>query len=158
MRRRYFEWDYVANRVIEWVRVGECCQCGACCRATIGFHFEDTRLYAAEKAGGYHTNGMGVWQEIRVGGRWRHFFQVIYMAVKGRGCPALEKGLCAHYEDRKWICREWPFSPRCVEALGECTYAFREVSRGQFTVGVPKAPEGEEGKGSGFVHLPLLTD
>ncbi len=154
MKRRYFEWDYVANRVTEWVRVGHCCQCGACCRVSIGFLVDSSKTYGAAKAGGYHTTGRSVWQEIRVGGRWRHFFQVDYVAVKGRGCPSLERGLCTEYENRPWICREWPFSPRCVEATPECTYGFREVSRGAFVVDVPKAPKGKESKDGGFVHLP----
>ena len=152
MKRRYFEWDYVVNRVMEWARVGHCCQCGACCRADIGFEFESTRVYRAKKAGGYHTAGKGVWQEICVG-RWRHFFRIDWVAVDGRGCGSLEKGLCTEYEHRPWICREWPFSPRCIEALPECTYGFREVLRGPFTVDIPKTPEGEDSR---FVHLPLI--
>jgi Fe-S-cluster containining protein len=150
VRRRYFEWDYVANRVIEWVRVGDCCQCGACCRVGIGFTFHEP--YKAQKAGGHETDGKGIWQEVRVG-RWRHFFRIEYMALKGRGCPSLERGLCTEYGTRPWICREWPFSPRCIEAIPECTYGFREVGRWSFDVPVPEKPEVGEESGV-FVHLP----
>jgi len=154
VRRRYFEWDYVANRVIEWVRVGTCCRCGTCCRGSIGYNFENVKTYHANKAGGYYTTGRGVWQEIRAG-RYRHFFRMEYMAVKGRGwCGSFENGLCAEYEHRSWICREWPFSPRCIAPFAECTYGFREVDRWPFVVDVPKDPAKEGKDAGGFVHVP----
>jgi len=149
MRRRYFEWDYVSNRMTEWARVGHCCQCAACCQNSIGFKFESSKLYEAKKSGSYYTTGKGIWQEVRVGGRYRHFFQMEYVAAKGKGCASLERGLCEEYEHRTWICREWPFSPRCIEATSECTYGFREVDRRSFVVVVPEKDEGD------FVHVPL---
>jgi len=131
--KRYLEWDYVADTVIEYKRHGECNKCGGCCRTRVTYEIE-TPFKSERKAGGHNTDHTGIWQEVYQG-RWRHFFKTIKVNMAGPGCGDFgsdglgDDGLCSHYGERSWICREWPFSPRCVAPFPECGYSFTEVRR-----------------------------
>ena len=132
VKRRYVVWDYVANWAIEYKRLGECNRCGDCCVAHVGFTTQKP-YSAGRKAGGHKTSNEGAWQEVNTG-RWRHFYQLLSIVPnEGSKCPDkfTEDRLCAGHEDeeRPWICKEWPFSPRCVEAFDECSYSFEEIGR-----------------------------
>jgi len=131
-RRRYVVWDYVADWAVEYKRVGECNRCGDCCEAHIGFKTE-MPYQAGRKAGGHGTNQEGIWQEVNTG-RWRHFYQLLFIRPgEGSKCPNnfTKDRLCATHEDvqRPWICREWPFSPRCIEPFERCSHSFEETGR-----------------------------
>jgi len=133
MKRRYFEWDYVADTVIEWERHGSCKQCGACCRS--GIEFIVHRPYKRDcRSGGREARESGIWQEVHMG-RWRYFFSVtrIDPAHDGQCCELTEDNLCAMHTDKCFLCREWPFSPRCVAPFPECGYSFTEVQRGRIS-------------------------
>ena len=126
---RYYEWDFVANEVVKWERHGECKKCGACCKSKVQFGFQ--KPFQTTKAGGHTTDEIGIWTEVDMG-RWRHFFKMQAIQLDGPGCPTLtDDNLCDGHEDdeRAWICKKWPFSPRCVAAFPDCGYSFKEAER-----------------------------
>ena len=132
MKRRYVVWDYVANWAVEYKRLGECNRCGDCCEAHVSFKTEKP-YGAGRKAGGHRTSAEGIWQEVNAG-RWRHHYQLLSIVPGGGSkCPSnfTEDRLCANHKDdeRPWICKEWPFSPRCVGPFDHCDYSFEEIGR-----------------------------
>ena len=133
MRRRYFEWDHVADTVIEWRREGSCKRCGACCRS--GIEFIVHHPYKRDsRSGGRSDDGKGIWQEVNIG-RWRYLFSVQKIDPNhSTQCGELtDDKLCAMHADKCFLCWEWPFSPRCVAPFPECGYSFTEVQRGRIS-------------------------
>lgn len=131
--RRYLEWDYAADTVTEYERHGECTKCGACCEARIEFTIH--RPYKRDtRSGGRETNSRGIWQEVNTG-RWRYFFRMERADPNhDTRCSELtDDNLCAMHEDKCFLCREWPFSPRCTAPFPECGYGFTEIQRGRIS-------------------------
>ncbi len=133
MKRRYFEWDYVANTVIEWERHGTCNRCGVCCEASVTYEIQSP-YKRSMRYGGRETDHKGIWQEVHTG-RWRYFFKVVRVDVNSPTvCGELtDDKLCAMHADKCFLCQEWPFSPRCVAPFPECGYSFTEVQRGRIS-------------------------
>jgi Fe-S-cluster containining protein len=83
---------------VPWVREGECCGCGDCCRPeTIPAR---TKAYIEA--------------------------EIPFMVVNQGNCPDFdpETGKCLIYEDRPQECRDFPTSPVDIAALPRCTYRF----------------------------------
>jgi Fe-S-cluster containining protein len=130
--RRYFEWDYPNDLVIEYRRDGSCKKCGECCRTRVAW--EQSKPFASGKAGGHDTgNNKGVWQEVSTG-RWRHFFRLHPIDREDTtSCCNLDGNICTRHKDKPWICREWPFSPICIDSFPECGYSFTEIQRSEIS-------------------------
>ena len=131
--RRYLEWDYVADTVTEYKRDGKCERCGACCGATITF--TAIHPYKRSLRGGGRVSGReGIWQEVNTG-RWRYFVRVLKIEIDlPKTCGELsEDKLCTMHKDKCFLCKEWPFSPRCIAPFPECGYSFTEIQRGRIS-------------------------
>lgn len=131
--RRYFEWDYVADTVVEYTRHGNCKGCGLCCEARITF--TAIRPYKRSLKGGGRASGSdGIWQEVNTG-RWRYFVKILSIDIgHNKACGELQDDrMCAMHDDKSFLCREWPFSPRCIAPFPGCGYSFTEVQQGRIS-------------------------
>lgn len=84
-----------------WIREGECCGCGDCCRPeTI-----PARTAAYNEA------------------------RIPFEVVNNGDCKDFdpETGKCRIYENRPQVCRDFPTHPIDIAALPRCTYTFKRV-------------------------------
>ncbi len=133
-KTRYFDWNLDNGLVIEYARGGECKKCGICCGSKIAVTVSDP--YGGKPGnGGKTTDGKGLWHEINRG-RWRWFFKLkeINRDCKTQCGSLTDEGLCGKYRNvRSRLCKEWPFSPHCLEKFPSCGYEFAELNRWKAT-------------------------
>lgn len=128
MRPRYFEWDYELNLVKEYKRKGKCKKCGSCCRAKIVFQSIGHSYRGDKRNGSKVTNGIGLWQEVNKG-KWRYFYKIISIHPNQKTCQDLNNdNNCQVYENKANICKDWPFSPICINQFPNCGYYFNEIN------------------------------
>lgn len=121
---KFYEWDYDNGIVTQYERLGECRQCGECCRATIN-------LGCIKPP--YNTDGKGVWCDT-LSGRYRYLFKVTGVELGTGDCCRLVNGLCLDHGKKLAICRLWPMGPCCIESFPGCGYSFREIGHWPFEV------------------------
>lgn len=125
-RRRYLEWDYSHDQVIEYRKLGECHKCGQCCHAFISFMVLGS-IGKNKRNGGITTDSKGLWHEVDKG-HWRHFFKMVETRLDDRICPSLgEDQLCRDYDRRHAICEEWPFGPSNLTSFPDCGFRFELI-------------------------------
>ena len=126
---KFYEWNYSAGEVTEYRRVGECAQCGECCRALVRYSFIKPPRRKNPRNGGPATSGEDIWQEVNHG-RWSYFFGITEIELGADSCGGLTGGdLCEEHATKDHICADWPFSPRCIGLFPSCGYSFEEISQ-----------------------------
>lgn len=125
---RYTDWDYETNIATEYKRIGECNQCGDCCKKRINI-----KMINGNKSthGGETTDGDGRWSEID-GGKKEEFIK-FYMNSNDthQTCVALgPDNQCIEQElgKKPWVCSVWPTAPSDIEPFENCSYQFVEVA------------------------------
>lgn len=122
---RYFEWDYDQNIVTEYLRFGECNQCGDCCRAEISFRV-CTEPY------GEGADQTGVWTEVQNDAQ-RFAIRVLDIKPKAKICSGLSNSTstCSEHMNKKPVCELWPLNPLHTEPFPDCSYAFTKIAEWQ---------------------------
>ena len=131
----FTDWNYDTGIATEYERIGECNQCGDCCRAT--FNIKMSEGYDKQFNGGKATDEKGRWSEImevseisRIKGT-REYTGFTLADRENPPCCALdpETNLCTKEEfDRKpWICRVFPTVPNDIKDLPNCSYEFIKI-------------------------------
>jgi len=123
MTKRYYLWDYDAGIVSEWQRLGECSQCGECCRIRLGY------TVCRENGKPCTTDGKGKWGEVAEGEE-RLFFRFQNAGAREQ-CDRLLGNTCSVHGDdeaRSDLCKEWPICPLELVPFPDCGYSFERVS------------------------------
>ena len=122
---KFLEWDYDNNTVTTYEREGQCKQCADCCRANIIYD-----IYPALKGSPAEQDwwdGKGVWHAAQHQGV-RGFIRITSLEPNSGGCERLtydnrcQKRL--FHEELSVVCRDWPFSPKCIEQFPNCGHSF----------------------------------
>ena len=127
--------NWESREVITYERLGECNQCGDCCKRR--FDLGETQR---EYPGGDPTPKMGL-PTIGYEGDWgtfageRNFFQFVdsgkeancsmYCEIDGKGSCGIQ-GLKEH---EQLCCEVFPQVPSQLDTLPNCSYSFTEVNR-----------------------------
>lgn len=133
----YLEWNFEQDTVVEYARLGDCCECGACCQQIIEFTCMDRGFGQPNPIEGWHPgNGefeirrnLGIVNEISVNGK-RRFFHALRVTQEVKPCAMLTNdNRCKIHTGKHLLSRAWPMSPAQVQPFSECTYHFEEVGR-----------------------------
>lgn len=143
----FIEWDYERGIATEYVRDGECNQCGQCCVTYISF-YSGKRSGKHNHNGGIATDGVGVWNEVRNQHGTRRYFKIqeINRDISDHRCPMLRGDKAGEYrcsvqKTKFRICKSWPMSPSQIEPFDECSYSFRAVRSWMFDESSDDAPK-----------------
>jgi Fe-S-cluster containining protein len=129
--KKSYLWDYDKKIAIQYIRVGECNMCGACCRGIINFSVVNMIEKDNPDNGGKATSQEGQWVEVCPNGQKIYFKMREYDRCE-RQCKHLKgDATCGVYSKRSTLCREWPFSPTDLIPFPDCSYEFVKV--GQWT-------------------------
>ena len=132
---RTYTWDYDNNLATEWLRQGECNQCGECCLVMISIRATGEENQDA-RDGGTGTTQKGLWHQ------WDGNGDSLYWKVEkidhaapctchsDYGCPP----------QKAYICEAWPLHPAHVECFNNCSYRFVKLNEREFE---PYECEGE---------------
>ena len=136
----YYLWNYDRRVVVQYRRMGSCCQCGECCRGSLRVSVRKSIEDGKPRQGGEVTSGKNQWVEARHNGR-RIFFRMLGVEGQSSDCYWQNKqGLCTFYENRHFLCQAWPFTPHDIELFPECSYTFIELGRWTFEEVIAKIP------------------
>lgn len=135
---RFLKWDFDADEVIEYERIGECNGCAQCCVAEIAYriagHRNDegqTFLYNAGTMGD-SCERQGVWSEYS-DSEQRRFISIKEINFNHEPCKMLVDKKCAIHERKSLqelpLCKTWPIIPEHVEPFKDCSYSFKEIGR-----------------------------
>jgi len=114
---RFFDYDYNAQEIIEYERLGECNHCGDCCTTRIEFY-------------GIGHKGRGVWACVTEPGREDFFQQVARVGETGAEvCPYYQGERCSIHATKVRMCKVWPMNPAQLALFPRCSYTFREIER-----------------------------
>jgi Fe-S-cluster containining protein len=130
--KKSYLWDYDKKIAIQYVRIGECNMCGACCRGTI--HFSVVNMIDKDNPdnGGMATSREGQWVEVCPNGH-KIYFKMREYERCDRQCKYLQtNNACGVYSERSTLCREWPFSPSDIVPFPDCSYKFFKVGQWDF--------------------------
>ena len=136
----FIDWDYDAGIATKYKRIGECNQCGDCCKMIINIKVANNDGdISARDGGGDTTTERGRWTEIgdEDEDRSRRFVRFTPQPhVKRRTCSELpDDNLCSLGNDRPWCCSVFPTSPSDIVGLENCSYEFVEISTWEFDNG-----------------------
>lgn len=129
------EWDYENGKAILWRRLGECNNCGACCKIAKTIQYDvtyDMDYETHEQSqyyGGRYTSEDGIWNEIQFDEQRRYFGNMRSLNKPHvEPCNQWKHECCAvHNEDKPVLCKQFPMSPRNIEAFPDCSYTFEKV-------------------------------
>lgn len=121
-------WDYDANIVTEWLRMGECNRCGACCLIKINIPTVDSADRDC-RLGGDSVDGAGVWCQYGTPNGARLWKIEITEEQNPHNCFEALEGTCVEGAECKGlICTAWPLHPDHVDAFDDCSYRFIKLS------------------------------
>jgi len=123
-KMRNFTWDYDKGVLTEWLRAGNCNQCGECCKVMIHLTtIEDGR--GTSRDGEDQTNKQGVWCQWDAYGRTRFWQTRIAEDEEHGDCYKHCGKKCVDGSaDKGLICTAWPLHPAHVETFDDCSYHF----------------------------------
>jgi Fe-S-cluster containining protein len=133
----FTDWNYDTGVATEYERIGECNQCGNCCRATFDLKMSE----GSDKRfnGGNGTDGEGQWPEIKevsdiphINGNREFVAFVLRRQNPNPPCYALdpETNLCTINSgfSKPWCCSIFPTAPSDIANLPNCSYEFIKVN------------------------------
>ena len=137
MPTEFLEWDYDNNICTRYKRVGQCNQCGECCKATIKYTaiplYKNGDTIEGTQEWWLRTDGKGVWNEVFYYGARR------YVKITDNEGLYREEGPCGWLTRSNkclgrlfgdWsaiLCMVWPLSPKHIEPFPNCGFSFVEV-------------------------------
>jgi Fe-S-cluster containining protein len=127
MQASCLEWNYDEDTVTQWKRVGECNQCGDCCKTLINIKMVSDDIEADKETGvGFDgTDEEGVWSEIE-GGADRKFIQFTASLEGKEDCIGLCLNECVYNGNKPWVCKIWPTIPNDIKLFPNCSYEFED--------------------------------
>ena len=137
---KFIDWDYDTLIVTEYERVGECNQCGDCCKTRINIQLVggDKNAHVGtttDEQAGTTTDEQGRWSEIGYSDNdnERQFVR-FYMPDEPVlcSCSAQADNLCTLNGEKPWGCRVWPTAPSDITQFVNCSYKFVEIGRWGF--------------------------
>lgn len=120
------------GELICYRRIGECNQCGECCRgkSTITFRVDVGAAKKAEEEEEFDWSPWEGWNIFQAQGLW-WYFKIWLNADKETSCESLtEDGRCSIHEEfikKPAICTYWPMHPNHVTAFPSCSYTFERI-------------------------------
>lgn len=132
----FYQWDYDNGIAIEYERIGECNQCGDCCKGGIIFETQQ-KIDGNGRNGGRSISDKGKWNEILLFGdvieSERVFFGQCKNYSRDSACGSFDEDAgCTIYSRRPLICQTWPHAPKDIARFRNCSYSFLEVSQWDF--------------------------
>ena len=121
-------WDYDVNIATEWLRMGGCNHCGACCLVQINIPTADS-IGRDCRLGGDGTDGLGVWYQYNTPNGAKLWTVEITEEPNPHDCFEALEGACVMGAGCKsLICTAWPLHPDHVDVFDDCSYRFIKLS------------------------------
>ena len=129
--RAYYEYNFDAGYVMQFVREGFCNGCGACCQAQTELETAPTNDRPPDLGNTDWTNRLGekgVWTVAR-DNQGFYFATRLHKSRADVPCPAHgSDGKCRiHNVGKPIICQEWPMGPEQAALYPECSYWFKPI-------------------------------
>lgn len=129
----FIDWDYRTGIATRYKRIGECNQCGDCCKIQIDISMVDGDK---NSHAGTTTDEQNRWSEIghhieepnRKFVRFHDPEETIH-----HQCVALgPDNLCTANGNKPWCCTIWPTAPSDIKQFPNCSYEFIEADNWDF--------------------------
>lgn len=124
-------YDEIQQRIIQYRRVGECNQCGECCKRLIYVYTTHPSLVQLDKITTSDRESISLPTESRYSEpldnnpeRRTWIFQV--KDNMPEACPELIEGRCRIHGTRP-VCSVFPTQPSDIENLPDCSYSFEVI-------------------------------
>lgn len=120
----------------EWVRQGDCNQCGDCCRQAVN----PITMFIPIKDEAYGRIRFGEHVSVDRAG-------VKVFAARGplyAPCPLLQGDKCGIQGEKPQYCQDTPCSPEDIELLPRCSYTFVNTRTGEVRGGAGVLEPGKE--------------
>lgn len=125
----YIDWDYDTLTAIRYKRIGECNNCGDCCKRLIKMKLVEGD---SQTHGGITTNGECRWSEIENGDK-REFVKFSdHEDPDHKPCVMLVDNMCSINGEKPWCCTVWPTSPSDIKSFKNCSYGFEVIKEWEF--------------------------
>lgn len=117
----------------DWIRKGECNECGECCRQATNCVDVLIPIQRVNEAYGRVRFGEPILPVVH--GIRRQETEQTALLFRARGpvvmpCPKLDGDRCTIQDTKPQYCHEWPYQPDDVEAL-KCSYWFVNEKTGE---------------------------
>lgn len=125
----------------EWVRHGECNQCGDCCRQAT----DCISILIPIKDEAYGRVRFGEPDQVRRGQDGSRLFHI--RGPIALACPQQVGDKCGMHESKPQYCKDTPCGPEGIEGLPRCSYWFVNRVTGEIR-GTPTVTIGKEEEGA----------